>query len=259
MTKKELGQHWLYDETILQSIVSEAHISEYDTVLEIGPGKGSLTQKLADTGGKVIALEFDQDLIAGLKKQFSNYDNVSIIEGDIRTFDFEQLPAGYKIVANIPYYLTSHLIRNISEAASKPAVAALLVQKEVAERICAKPGQMSILSCVAQYWFDCELSVEVPAEYFSPPPKVDSQVVVMKRREKPVISTPFTVFTDVVLTAFSQKRKKISNSLQKTSSLSKEQVTTILTNANIDGNLRAQQLDFDQWQRLAEAYSSVKK
>ncbi len=257
MTKKELGQHWLHDEATLDSIVSDADIKDTDTVLEVGPGKGPLTSKLAETGATVIALEFDQDLIAGLTSKFTPYDNVSVIEGDIRTFDFTELPTDFKIVANIPYYLTSHLIRQITETENIPSCAVLLVQKEVAERIAADPGKMSTLSCVAQYWFECSLGVEVPAELFTPPPKVDSQVVVMNRRHKPVISTPFDVFTSLVSFCFSQKRKKLANSLQNSSHLSKEQVAQLLTQATVDGNLRAQQLDFEQWQRLGDAYANM--
>ena len=165
--KKSLGQHWLNDLATLEAIVSAANIQAGDEVLEIGPGLGSLTEVLVGTGANILALEFDLDLIKGLGIKFYNTSQVKIVQGDIRPFDFGTMPTGYKIVANIPYYLTSHLIRSISETLNPPDIAVLLIQKEVAERLCARPGQMGILSITAQFYFDTTLGVKVPAKLFT--------------------------------------------------------------------------------------------
>lgn len=258
MNKKELGQHWLRDNAILQAIVEAGEVANSDYVLEVGPGEGTLTSKLLDTGADVHAVEFDTDLIPQLKSRFSSNDNFTISESDIRKFNFDDIPKDYKIVANIPYYLTSHLIRQITDSSNKPKTAVLLVQKEVAERICAREGQMSVLSLTAQYWFECTLDVEVPAEYFTPPPKVDSQVVVMRRRDNPAISTPFDVFTSIISTAFSQKRKKLSNSLQGLS-LPRNDLNELFMMSSVNPNDRAQHLSLTEWESLCTAWLAISK
>lgn len=253
-TKKELGQHWLHDESILDAIVEAGEVAEKDFVLEIGPGLGTLTQKLADTGAQISALEFDKDLLGSLRKKFKNCNNVAILEGDIRTFNFSELPKDYKIVANIPYYLTSHLIRSISESDNSPSLAVLLIQKEVAERLCAKPGQMSILSVTAQFYFECFLDIEVPAEYFTPPPKVDSQVVVLKYRKSKLFDVDEKQFFRVVKAGFSEKRKTLRNSLSGGLAISKEQAEKLLKKTRIDSGKRAQELSLDDWRELYLEY-----
>src|SRR6056297_406941 len=153
-TKKELGQHWLRDDSVLQAIVEAGSVSQNDQILEVGPGEGTLTLKLLETGATVLALEFDTDLIPQLKIRFSNCKNFAISSGDIRKFDYSTMQKDYKVIANIPYYLTSNLVRALSETDNPPSVAVLLIQKEVAERLCADPGQMSILSVTAQFYFE---------------------------------------------------------------------------------------------------------
>ena len=248
-TKKELGQHWLRDEGILRAITEAAELQPSDHVLEIGPGLGTLTQVLAGQV-RVTALEFDHDLITSLQKSFQSADNVEIIEGDVRTFDFSSMPRSYKIVANIPYYLTSHLIRSISETSNPPVLAVLLIQKEVAERLCASPGDMSILAVTAQFYFDCALDIEVPAHYFTPPPKVDSQVVVLKRRVEKLFDVDETAFFRLVKAGFSEKRKTLRNSLSGGLRLSKPEVETLLKAACVAESARAQQLSLDEWHSI---------
>lgn len=255
-TKKELGQHWLHDNDILQQIVAAGTVSTGDTVLEIGPGKGTLTQMLADTGADVRALEFDQDLITELQAKFNNCENVAIYEGDIRKFDYSTLPADYKVIANIPYYLTSNLIRALSETTNPPVIAVLLIQKEVAHRLCAGPGSMSILSVTAQYYFECALDIEVPAEYFTPSPKVDSQVVVLRRREQPLFDVDERQLFRLVKAGFSEKRKTLRNSLSGGLAIDKQAAEQLLKSAEIDPKLRAQELSFDEWHQLYLAYAS---
>ncbi|MCA9346232.1 ribosomal RNA small subunit methyltransferase A [Candidatus Saccharibacteria bacterium] len=255
-TKKELGQHWLRDEQILQSIVDAGEVGEGDYVLEIGPGEGTLTQKLIDTGAQIHAVEFDQDLIPALETKFAYCEKFAISSGDIRTFNFEILPGGYKIIANIPYYLTSNLIRIISESTNPPKVAVLLIQKEVAERICAMPGQMSILSVIAQFYFDCSLGVEVPAKYFTPPPKVDSQVVVLGRRNSKLFDVEDKEFFRLVKAGFSEKRKTLRNALSGGLRLEKSEVEQLLSSAGIDASRRAQSLSLDEWYKIYSHFSS---
>jgi 16S rRNA (adenine1518-N6/adenine1519-N6)-dimethyltransferase len=150
--KKSLGQHWLKDEASLTAICDAAELTQTDTVLEIGPGQGSLTSQLVRRAGKVIAVELDEYLASEIPFRVTD-DNLEVVQGDILKFDLTQLPFGYKVVANIPYYLTSNLIRILSESPNPPSVMVLLVQKEVARRIAAKPGQMSLLSVSAQLYY----------------------------------------------------------------------------------------------------------
>ena len=255
-TKKSLGQHWLHDKAVLRSIVEAGDINSEDTVLEIGPGRGTLTKVLLDTGTTVQALEFDQDLIPFLKKEFSSNENFSVEEGDIRKFDYGSLPKKYKIIANIPYYLTSNLIRAISETANPPVIAVLLIQKEVAERICAGPGHMGILSITAQFYFECSLGIVVPASLFTPPPKVDSQVVILEKRDEKLFDVEERDFFKFIKAGFSEKRKTLRNSLSGGLHLPKNKVEGLLQEAGLDQNARAQELSMQQWHELYLLYAA---
>lgn len=248
-TKKELGQHWLKDQNILEAIANAAELNSNDYVLEIGPGLGTLTEILAQHV-KVMALEFDQDLLLGLRQKFDADSTVEIIQGDIRTFNFSELPQGYKIVANIPYYLTSHLIRSISETDNPPKLAVLLIQQEVAQRLCASPGQMSILAVTAQFYYTCSLDIEVPAHYFEPPPKVDSQVVVLNRRAEKLFDVDEKEFFKLVKAGFSEKRKTLRNSLSGGLRITKEEVEELLLKSDVAATARAQELSLDDWYSL---------
>jgi len=249
-TKKSLGQHWLRDLETLEAIADAADIKREDQVLEIGPGLGTLTEVLANREANILALEFDQDLIAKLEKKFSNTQHVKIEQGDVRTFNFSNMPKVYKIVANIPYYLTSNLIRSISDTENPPHVSVLLIQKEVAERICAKPGQMGILSVTAQFYFECRLDIEVRADLFTPPPKVDSQVVVLSRRSQKMFDVDEQKYFNLVKAGFSEKRKTLSNSLSGGLNRSKDEVKQLLKKANVLPTSRAQELSLQQWYDL---------
>ena len=256
--KKELGQHWLHDQSVLDAICVAADIAENDHVIEIGPGLGTLTQNLLDNGAKVHAIEFDHDLAISLRARIkSHQERLEISEADIMRFDFTSLPKEYKIVANIPYYLTSGLLRLISETANPPKKAVLLVQKEVAERVCAKPGQTSLLSISTQMYFDASLGILVPAALFTPPPKVDSQVLVLERRETPYFgdADEKKIF-QVVKAGFSERRKKLRSSLSGGLGISKEAADSLLTEAGINGDLRAQNLTLENWVQLARVLKS---
>ena len=253
MQNKSLGQHWLNDNYSLESMLEAVHLVKDDYVLEVGPGLGPLTRLLVEVAKHVTTVEVDRELIEYLKKNIKA-PNLTIVDQDILKFDLESLPKSYKVVANIPYYLTSKLFRKLSEAANPFSEAAILVQKEVAERVAAKPGSMSILSVSVQYYSHVSLGLVVPALLFDPPPKVDSQVVILKRREKPLFSdVDAEQYFKTVKAGFGQKRKKLSNSLSAGLGINKEEIESILSSVNIDPGTRAQALSLSQWRDITLA------
>lgn len=254
-TNKSLGQHWLTDLSALADIADAADISLDDVVVEIGPGTGTLTHLLVRRAKQVIAVEFDAKLARELPRRVEA-DNLRVVTQDILSFDFSVLPAGYKVVANIPYYLTSNLIRVMSESSNPPQTAVILIQKEVAERVCAKPGDLSLLSVTAQYYWDVSLGTLVPAALFTPPPKVDSQVLIMHFRTEPLFGDIDTkVFFRLVKAGFGQRRKTLLNSLSAGLHISKEDVQTVCDGIDIDTRRRAQTLTLAEWHSL---YSALK-
>jgi 16S rRNA (adenine1518-N6/adenine1519-N6)-dimethyltransferase len=256
---KELGQHWLHDEEILQAIVSAAGVEQGSNVLEVGPGLGTLTSVLLEHGANVTAVEFDATLASQLPYRF-NSENLQVIQHDILTFNLSTLPNDYIVVANIPYYLTSKLVRILCESLNPPSVAALLVQKEVAQRIAAQPGEMSLLSVSAQVYNEVHLGINVPAALFTPPPKVDSQVVVFTRRGTPLVGTDLRkTFFVVVKAGFSERRKKLRSSLSGGLRIEKSAADTLLHKASISPSARAQELSIDDWIRLSVAYANYNK
>lgn len=254
-TKKSLGQHWLFDEASLGAMLTAGEIAATDTVLEVGPGLGTLTQKLCDSAQKVIAVELDDNLAANLAHKVPA-DNLTVAHESILEFDISVLSPDYKVIANIPYYLTSNLIRKMLESDNPPSVMALLIQKEVAERIAAQPGEMSILAVATQFYAEVELKELVPAELFSPPPKVDSQIIQIRRRETPLFpDVDTTKFFRIVRAGFSEKRKKLRSSLSGGLQISKTEADQLLKKANISPNARAQELTLDQWHRLSSVFN----
>lgn len=248
--KKSLGQHWLTDEISLENMLVAADVSADDAVLEIGPGLGPLTALLTARAKDVVAVEFDEDLARGLPKRVPA-TNLRVVRSDILTFDLTALEPDYKVVANIPYYLTSKLVRVLSESTNPPSIAALLVQKEVAERLAAKPGQLSILGVTSQYYWEVSLGPVVAAELFTPPPKVDSQIVVLKRRLEPLFNDVDTrEFFRLVKAGFGERRKTLLNSLSAGLHLDKPAVQAWLSEAGINPQLRAQNLSLDDWYSL---------
>lgn len=248
---KSLGQHWLRDRETLAHIADCAELTGADTVLEIGPGLGTLTSELLRRSHKVVAVEFDTELARKLPAQFPG-KNLEVIHSDILSFDLSTLPLGYKVVANVPYYITSKIVQQLLTAANKPATTVLLVQKEVAQRLAAQPGDMSILAVSAQLFADVSLGAIVPAALFVPPPKVDSQVVILTTRQTPFL-TDITEkeFFRVVKAGFSAKRKKLRSSLAGGLDISKDQAVAYLTQANINPESRAESLSLDEWMSLA--------
>lgn len=251
--KKSFGQNWLRDEATLSEIVDAAELSIKDTVLEVGPGLGTLTNKLGQKAGKVVAVEADQDLIPHLLDQAAKVNNLEIVTGDILKYNLGDLPLGYKVVANIPYYLTSNLIRNLLEAQNPPSLMVLLIQKEVAERIVAKPGQMSVLSFSVQYYATASIVRGVDRELFDPVPKVDSSVIKIVRRGEPAFTADFKQLFRLVKVGFGEKRKMLRNSLSGGLHIEQTKAEELLVNASIPVTARAQELSMPQWQRLYEA------
>lgn len=251
--KKSLGQHWLNDQEALLAMCDAVEVHKDDTVLEIGPGLGTLTELLVERAAHVVAVEFDATLAVELPKRVPAA-NLSVVTQDILSFDLTALPVGYKVVANIPYYLTSNLLRVLSESANPPAQVALLVQKEVAQRVVAGPGAMSLLSVSAQYYWDVSLGMLVPAELFTPPPKVDSQILIMHKRQQPLFNDVDTKqYFRIVKAGFAGRRKTLLNSLSAGLQLSKPEVGELLERVGIAPNLRAQNLTLEQWHRIYQA------
>jgi 16S rRNA (adenine1518-N6/adenine1519-N6)-dimethyltransferase len=249
---KSLGQHWLKDRDVLSHIADSAELTKEDTVLEIGPGLGTLTSELLRRSKKVVAVEFDPELARKLPAQFPG-TALEVVSQDILEFDLTTLPKNYAVVANVPYYITSKIVQMLLTSPNKPRVAVLLVQKEVAERLAAKPGDMSILAVSAQVFADVTLGNVVPAEYFTPPPKVDSQVVILRTRAEPILNDVNEKdFFTVVKAGFSAKRKKLRSSLSGGLKIEKDIAEEFLTSAGIDPNDRAESLSLDDWMRLTK-------
>ena len=255
---KSLGQHWLKDPDVLADIASEAKLTKEDTVLEVGPGLGTLTSRLLADAKKVVAVEFDSELARKLPGQFPG-KNLEVINQDILQFNTTSLPRGYKVVANVPYYITSKIIQTLSESKNPPSLMVLLVQKEVAERLAAEAGDYSVLAISAQVNHEVYLGSVVPAELFVPPPKVDSQVVMLRRREESLIGDVSQAeFFRLVKSGFSAKRKKLRSSLAGGLNLSKPQVETLLQRAEVDPSARAEDLSIEQWLTLLDIYDIIK-
>ncbi|MFZ1257869.1 MAG: 16S rRNA (adenine(1518)-N(6)/adenine(1519)-N(6))-dimethyltransferase RsmA [Candidatus Saccharimonas sp.] len=255
-TNKSLGQHWLTDRSVLASIAEAAELTKADTVLEIGPGLGTLTSELLRRAGTVVAVEFDEQLAAKLPGQFPG-TALSVVHQDILQYNLASLPAGYKVVANVPYYITSKIIQKLLTAPHKPALAVLLVQKEVAERIAAGPGDFSILGISAQLYATVHLGHAVPRQFFTPPPKVDSQVVILRTRPTPLIAAADEkALFRIVKIGFAARRKKLRSSIAAGLGIKKHEAENLLRSASINPALRAQDLAIDEWLNLAKSMST---
>ena len=257
--KKSLGQNFLHDSSILIKIIRVSGIQADDTVLEIGPGFGSLTRYLALAARQVIAVELDERLLAPLKSVISGYTNIRLIHADILKVSLSQLldSSGYLVVANIPYYITSVLLRHLLEGSFRPRRLVLTVQKEVAARICATPGDMSLLALSVQVYGHPVVLTNIPAGAFYPVPKVDSAVVGIDIYPTPLFSTPvLDTFFRLIKAGFSQKRKTIQNALSASFGLNKAEIERLLHAAGIDPRRRAETLSLDEWGVLTGVYAS---
>lgn len=256
--KKELGQNFLCDRSILSTIAGYGELTGRDTVLEIGPGLGALTAQLCRRAGQVVAVEYDRILAEQLAGRVAELmggqpANLELVRADIMDYDLEALPANYKVVANIPYYLTSKIMEKLWASANQPSLAVILVQREVARRLVATPGQLSLLAISVQLFARVELGIKVPAELFDPAPKVDSQVVIMHRRSDPLIpAAELERFFTVCRAGFCQRRKKLLSSLALGLRTTKAETARLLQLADIDPSRRAQELSIADWQRLTK-------
>jgi len=246
---KRLGQNFLISQKILQRIVKAANLSKKDIVLEIGPGFGILTQELVKRAKKVIAVEKDKRMIEILKDILRDYKNVEIIHGDILK-DCIRGTVPYKIVANIPYYLTSPLIRLFLESKKPPQEMILLIQKEVAQRICARPPKMSLLAVSVQFYSTPEIISYVSKKSFWPKPKVDSAIIKISQIKKPK-NINIEKFFQVIKAGFSSPRKQLVNNLSQKLNLDREKIRKALTQCRLDIQVRAENLRVEDWIKLS--------
>ena len=268
--KKSLGQNFLQDRTFLDRIVAAAELTPDDIVLEIGPGQGVLTRELVARAAGVVAVELDDRLITPLRAMFATQlDRVQIVHGDILELDpvalvdqlASQLPGRetappYKVVANLPYYITSAALRHLLEARRPPTRAVLLVQLEVAQRICAEPGDMSLLAASVQYYARPQLVQRVPAGAFRPVPKVDSAILRLDVYQEPAVAVAPDAFFAVVRAGFGQKRKQLLNSLSAGLGRPKPEIAAALACAAVDPMRRAETLSLGEWESLCRCLRS---
>ncbi|MDQ5883183.1 MAG: rRNA (adenine1518-N6/adenine1519-N6)-dimethyltransferase [Patescibacteria group bacterium] len=254
--KKHLGQNFLKSGKALRDIVLAAKISEKDIVVEIGPGKGALTEKVLESAGKVIAIEKDRDLIPILEEKFQEEiksKKLTLLEDDVLTFDLSKLPKNYKIVANIPFYITGAILEKFLESKNQPSVMALIVQKEVAERVVARDGKESILSMSVRVFGDPKFIGKIPARYFSPEPKVDSAILLIENIKNTLKDNEKDVFFKFVKAGFSQKRKTLLKNLTGLG-LKRELLEEKFKELCIDPTIRAEKLSLEMWLSLIKSF-----
>ena len=253
--KKSLGQNFLQNSEIVSEIINAASIQKTDRIIEIGPGLGVLTDALVKSGAQIFAIEKDFDLVERLRKGFQSNKNLKIIHQDALFFNLETFE-NYKVVANLPFNVATPLIRKFLESDVKPELMVLMVQKEVAERLTAKPGsrERSILTILVEYYAEAEIIIEVSKTNFRPQPKVDAAVVKIKPKShfQGGILVDEKLFFRIVKAGFSSKRQQIHNSLAATLRLDKNIVQDILQKSKIDSKLRAEDLTLEDWFRLSE-------
>lgn len=261
--KKGLGQHFLIDEKALETIVIAAELSPEDIVIEVGPGLGVLTIELARRAGKVIAVELDTKLASLLKRRLASLPNVNIVNADILKVSPTQLLGGennYKVVANLPYYVTSPILRYFVEASPKPSLMVVMVQKEVGIAIAASPGKMSLLAISLQVYSKPKIISYVSSQSFYPPPKVDSAIVRFDLFPEPAVKiADIDGFFKVVRCGFSSPRKQLRNSLAHGLEVKPAEVGLLLEKARIEPQRRAETLSLEEWARLYEVLAASKK
>jgi len=263
--KKGLGQNFLVDPVYLRKIAEAAELSRDDLVLEIGPGTGNLTEHLLARAGRVIAVELDRRMVDLLRQRFAGVETLTLIQGDILSVDLPALLQphlgkfrAYKVVANLPYYVTSAALRLLLESPTRAALAALTVQWEVARRICAQPGEMSLLAVAVQWYAVPRIVTKVPAGAFSPVPKVDSAVLRLDMRAELVAAIPGEeALFRVVRAGFSQRRKQLRNSLSAGLSLPPTQVEGTMRAVGVEPTRRAETLGLAEWAALARAFADA--
>jgi 16S rRNA (adenine1518-N6/adenine1519-N6)-dimethyltransferase len=261
--RKSLGQHFLADASVLQTIVEAAELSPADAVIEVGPGLGILTAELVRRAGNVVAVELDTKLASLLKRRLASPANLRVINADILKVNPSELLEGtsrYKVVANLPYYITSPVLRYFVEASPKPSLMVVMVQKEVGEAIVAGPGRMSLLAVSLQTYSKPRIISHVPAQCFYPQPKVDSVIVRFDLLPEPAVKvSDMGGFFDLVRAGFSSPRKQLHNSLAHSLGMKPAEITLLLEGANIDSKRRAETLILEEWARLYEVLEASKR
>ena len=257
---KSFGQNFLIDRAILNKIVEAADIQPDDELLEVGSGTGVLTRELAKRARRVVAVELERDMLSLLKKTTSEYPNVELVARNLLFLDptevFGQAP--YKLVANLPYYITAPTFRHFLESANPPQLLVVMVQQEVAQRIIAGPGDLSVLAVSIQFYGQPHIIAQVPANSFYPAPKVDSAILrVDMKPQVPLLPEERNSFFRVVQAGFSEKRKQLHNSLTHGLHRKNEQVRAWLAEASIEASRRAETLSIDEWLRLWRVISST--
>jgi 16S rRNA (adenine1518-N6/adenine1519-N6)-dimethyltransferase len=254
---KRLGQNFLVDPVALQRVVTAAEISAQDEVLEIGPGLGGLTRQLAILAGRVVAVELDANLLPALEEVLRPFQNVHLVQGDILALDPAALmeKPGYLVAANIPYYISSAVIRHLFETRSRPRRVTLTVQREVAMRISAEPNRMSLLALSVQVFGRPRIAAHIPAGAFFPPPKVDSAVVRIDLYPEPLIPAPLLdPFFRLAKAGFSQKRKTLRNALAGGLAWDPERAQKLLLDSGIEPRRRAESLSLEEWHEIVENF-----
>lgn len=252
---KKLGQNFLFDEQSLQTIAQD--VTKEDTVIEIGPGLGTLTAILAEKANKVIAIELDSKMVSILKDRFKLYNNVQIVQDDILNVDIDKIAPKAKVVANLPYYITTSIITKLIKTNIKDIT--ILIQKEVAERICAEPGtkRAGAITYFVKYFADSKIIANVPKEYFIPAPEVESSIVkIVKRDKKAAKVNNENLFFEIIKINFTQRRKTILNSLS--SIIDKEVLKNILKECKIEENVRGENLSIEQFAMIANKFEEFK-
>jgi 16S rRNA (adenine1518-N6/adenine1519-N6)-dimethyltransferase len=259
--RKSLGQHFLTDRRVLQRILAAAGLSPADTVIEVGAGKGVLTRALAAAAGRVIAVEIDEGLCEHLRHRLAAYPNIEPVCGDILSLPPNELLARgqasppYVVVANLPYYIASAVLRHFLESAQPPARMIVMVQAEVGQSIAAPPGRMSLLSVSVQFYAQARVLFYVPPRSFRPPPKVRSAVIRLDVRPQPAVAVDDRqAFFQLVQAGFAAPRKQLRNALALGLGIDPPSARSLLDTANIDASRRAQTLTLDEWGQLYRAW-----
>lgn len=270
--KKSLGQNFLTDQNVLTNIVAAAEITENDNVIEIGPGIGALTEQLANAAGEVVALEIDQDLLTVLDEVLVDYHNVKVLNQDVLQTDLAQLVASefshperpVKVVANLPYYITTPILLQLLNSSVKWAIIVVMMQKEVAQRLAAHPGTKAYgtLTLTVQFDMDVDLAFEVPRTVFVPAPKVDSAIVVLKPRSESLAVEPIDQkqLFRLIKGCFSHRRKTLANNLQTVLGKDpqiKSRTNQVLTELTIAPQIRPESLSLDQFILLANSLKNA--
>lgn len=254
--RKSLGQHFLTDPRVANRIVVAAEPNESDVVLEIGPGSGVLTRRLVERAGQVVAVELDQRLAEGLPARLGFPLNLEVRHGDAREVDVEELVGrgtAYKVVANLPYYAAAPIVRRFLEGVRSPTSMVVMVQREVADAMNARPGEFTLLSVATQFYAEPSVVVQVPPRSFRPPPKVSSTVLKLAVRPEPAVAVADAgQFFALVRAGFSAPRKQLRNSLMQGTGAAAEAVVAALDAAGIDSQRRPATLEMSEWAALDE-------